>query len=67
MKDLMTPQQGYKAGLLDVLGVLFIALKLTNNIDWLWILVVSPFIVKMLLVFGIGVYRQYVFDKYFKR
>jgi hypothetical protein len=31
-------------GILPLLGVLFVALKLTNYIDWSWWWVLSPFI-----------------------
>lgn len=30
-------------GLLSVLGVVFITLKLTDNIDWAWVWVLAPF------------------------
>lgn len=46
-----TLRHGHGAiGLLQMLGILFIALKLTGYIDWSWWLVLMP------LAFHIGVY-----------
>lgn len=40
---------------LPLLGVLFIALKLTGHIDWAWIWVLAPFWVGILLFIVITV------------
>lgn len=37
-----------------LLGILFIALKLTDQIDWSWLWVLSPFWLPTALVFGFG-------------
>lgn len=37
-------------GLLEVLGVVFIVLKLVNVINWSWILVLLPLIIDAILV-----------------
>jgi hypothetical protein len=36
-------------GSIDTLGTIFIVLKLTNNIDWSWFLVLSPYIATIAL------------------
>lgn len=36
------PQQGGGIGCLGVLGIVFITLKLTDNIDWSWTWVLAP-------------------------
>ena len=36
-------------GFLDLLILLFIGLKLTNNIDWSWWWVLSPFLIPLSL------------------
>ena len=43
-------------GFISVLTLIFIVLKLTNNISWSWIWVLSPIwisIILMILIFGI--------------
>lgn len=42
--------------LLTLLTILFIALKLTNYIDWSWWLVLSPIILKIIVVCFLIVY-----------
>jgi hypothetical protein len=37
-------------GILDLLTILFIALKLTSVIDWSWFLVLLPFIFKYISI-----------------
>ena len=37
-------------GLLDVLGIVFIVLKLTKVIDWSWWWVLSPFWINAVLI-----------------
>jgi len=37
-------------GLAEVLGVVFIVLKLTGTIDWSWLWVLSPFWIGLILV-----------------
>lgn len=39
--------------LLSLLGILFVALKLTNYIDWSWWLVLSPFILMAVICISI--------------
>jgi len=41
----------YNYGLLNHFLVLFVALKLTDYIDWSWWLVLSPFFLKVVLIF----------------
>ena len=38
---------------LGALGILFVALKLTNVIDWPWIWVLGPFWIPIVIVIGI--------------
>ena len=49
-------------GLLNMLLVLFIGLKLTDNIDWSWWLVLSPMILNILSVVAL-----YSIDKIWKK
>lgn len=48
-----------RVGLLDIIGVLFLALKLTREIHWSWILVLSPFIIEIILL-AFRATRRYV-------
>jgi len=49
--------------LLDMLAILFIALKLTNTVDWSWWIVLSPILVPLaltgLLLFVSGIVLLY--------
>jgi len=54
MKDKNVRNSGM--GFISVLTLIFIVLKLTNNISWSWIWVLSPIwisIILMILIFGI--------------
>ena len=54
MKDKNVRNSGM--GFISVLSLIFIVLKLTNNISWSWIWVLSPIwisIILMILIFGI--------------
>lgn len=54
MKDKNTRNGGM--GFISVLTLIFIVLKLTNNINWSWIWVLSPIWISLILialVFGI--------------
>lgn len=42
-------------GLLGILQIVFITLKLTENIDWNWFWVLSPTILPLLIVLTAGV------------
>jgi hypothetical protein len=46
-----------KMNVLNLLGILFIGLKLTGFIDWNWFFVTSPFIVNLALLFTISFFR----------
>ncbi|AGO48392.1 hypothetical protein Phi10:1_gp051 [Cellulophaga phage phi10:1] len=47
----------------DLILLLFIGLKLTNNIDWNWILVLSPFILKVIYLTYVDFKRNKVKPK----
>ena len=54
MKDKNVRNSGM--GFISVLTLMFVVLKLTNNISWSWIWVLSPIwisIILMILIFGI--------------
>lgn len=54
MKDKNVRNSGM--GFISVLTLIFLVLKLTNNISWSWILVLSPIwisIILIILIFGI--------------
>lgn len=54
MKDKNVRNSGM--GFISVLTLIFVVLKLTNNISWSWIWVLSPIwisIILMILIFGI--------------
>lgn len=54
MKDKNVRNSGM--GFISVLTLIFVVLKLTNNISWSWILVLSPIwisIILIILIFGI--------------
>ncbi len=43
-------------GFFGVLGIVFIVLKLTGNVDWAWIWVLSPLWISVLLaIFGAAI------------
>lgn len=46
----MNKQAVVGSNFLSLLGLLFIGLKLTDNIDWSWWLVLSPFWIMPLIV-----------------
>lgn len=50
---------GRSPGFLSILGLLFVTLKLTGHIDWSWLWVLSPFLIKgslmLLLIAGLVV------------
>lgn len=56
-------------GLFGLLGVLFIGLKLTDNIDWSWWLVLLPFywIVPTILFFALGMFVVSSIAELFRR
>ena len=45
-----TSSQQNGVGCLTVLGLIFIVLKLTGNIEWSWWLVLSPFLFQIAVV-----------------
>ncbi|QQO97015.1 hypothetical protein Nekkels1_16 [Cellulophaga phage Nekkels_1] len=47
----------------DLILLLFVGLKLTNNIDWNWILVLSPFILKVIYLTYVDFKRNKVNTK----
>ncbi|AGO47347.1 hypothetical protein Phi19:1_gp057 [Cellulophaga phage phi19:1] len=47
----------------DLILLLFIGLKLTNEIDWNWILVLSPFILKVIYLTYVDFKRNKVKPK----
>lgn len=54
MKDKNARNSGM--GFISVLTLIFVVLKLTNNISWSWVWVLSPIwisIILMILIFGI--------------
>ncbi|AGO49527.1 hypothetical protein Phi4:1_gp114 [Cellulophaga phage phi4:1] len=51
------------APLSDLILLLFIGLKLTNEIDWNWILVLSPFILKVIYLTYVDFKRNKVKPK----
>lgn len=50
---------GRSPGFLSILGLLFVTLKLTGHIDWSWLWVLSPFLIKgslmLMLIAGLVV------------
>ena len=46
-----------KIGILDILTLVFIALKVSNNINWDWVWVLSPFWITSLIGIGILIER----------
>lgn len=42
-------------GFLGLLTILFIALKLTENIDWSWFWVLSPILIPSILLFSVAI------------
>lgn len=46
-----------KIGVIDILGIVFIILKLTEVINWSWIWVLSPFWITLLIGIGMGIER----------
>lgn len=49
----MAKQNSSGIGILGLLGILFVGLKLTNQIDWSWWYVTMPFWAGFALVIGI--------------
>jgi len=45
-------------GLFDVIGIVFIILKLIGQIDWSWVWVLSPFWIQILLVIVIFIWDE---------
>lgn len=45
----MNKQQGGGIGCFTLLGLLFIALKLTGYIDWSWLWILAPFWIPFML------------------
>jgi hypothetical protein len=57
---------------LDVLGLIFIVLKFTNNIHWSWLWVLSPVIINYLIDFIFFVYiehylKTYKYNEYYQK
>jgi len=46
----MADSKSSEIGLVSVLGLIFITLKLTDNIDWSWWWVLSPFWINGLII-----------------
>jgi hypothetical protein len=46
-----------KIGVIDILGIIFTILKLTDVINWDWIWVLSPFWISLLIGIGMGIER----------
>lgn len=46
-----------KLGVIDILGIVFIILKLTAVINWSWIWVLSPLWISLLIGIGMGIER----------
>ena len=48
---------GRSPGFLSILGLLFVTLKLTGQIDWSWLWVLTPFLIKgsFMLLFVVGI------------
>jgi hypothetical protein len=47
-----------KIGVIDILGIVFIILKLTEVINWSWIWVLSPFWIALLIGIGMGIEKS---------
>jgi hypothetical protein len=50
--------------ILTILGIIFITLKLTGNIDWSWWWVLSPFLIPMFISFTVflGIFSYAIFS-----
>jgi hypothetical protein len=43
----------------SLLTILFIGLKLTNYINWSWLIVLSPMLIPIFILIGIFLYANY--------
>lgn len=64
-----TTNTGGGIGIGGLIGVLFVALKLTHVIDWSWWLVLAPFWVPLalLVVIGVGIFCSVLISEVVKR